>query len=104
MTDTITATSGSHSEVEAGHPPTATGLTNEKVGMWAFLGTAVLMFGAIFVSYGVYRSLYSREFLHGSLDLKWYLGGFNTAVLLMSSFFMAMAVHSAARTRRARQG
>ena len=30
---TVTASSGSHTEIESGHPPTSTGLSDEKVGM-----------------------------------------------------------------------
>jgi cytochrome c oxidase subunit III len=65
------------------------------LGMWTFLATEVLFFGAVLVAYTVYRHRYPEEFRRGSLDLKWYFGGFNTAVLLVSSFFMAMAVHAA---------
>jgi cytochrome c oxidase subunit 3 len=64
------------------------------LGMWVFLATEVLFFGAIFVAYGVYRLRWPEAFRQGSIDLKWYLGGINTAVLLGSSFFMAMAVHA----------
>ena len=67
------------------------------LGMWTFLATEVLFFGALFVSYTIYRHQYPEAFRYGSLDLKWYMGGVNTAVLLLSSFFMAMAVHAAAR-------
>jgi cytochrome c oxidase subunit 3 len=65
------------------------------VGMWTFLATEILFFGALLVAYAVYRLRWPEEFRQGSLDLKWYLGGINTAVLLGSSFFMAMAVHAA---------
>ncbi len=65
------------------------------LGMWTFLATEVLFFGAVLVAYTVYRHRYPEEFRRGSLDLKWYFGCFNTAVLLVSSFFMAMAVHAA---------
>ena len=66
------------------------------LGMWTFLATEVLFFGAIFASYTIYRHLWPEDFRQGSLDLKWYMGGVNTAVLLLSSFTMAMAVHAAA--------
>src|SRR5205807_10633843 len=36
------AAEGSHAEVEPGHPPTSTGLSHEKVAMWAFLGSECL--------------------------------------------------------------
>jgi cytochrome c oxidase subunit 3 len=67
------------------------------LGMWTFLATEILFFGGLFVSYAVYRLRFPASFRHGSLDLKWYLGGFNTGVLLFSSFFMAMAVHASQR-------
>jgi cytochrome c oxidase subunit 3 len=64
------------------------------LGMWAFLATEVLFFGGLFVAYAVYRIRWPEDFRHGSLDLKWYLGGFNTGVLLLSSFSMALAVRA----------
>jgi len=65
------------------------------LGMWTFLATEVLFFGGLFVSYTIYRHRWPNDFRQGSLDLKWYMGGVNTAVLLVSSFTMAMAVHAA---------
>jgi cytochrome c oxidase subunit 3 len=65
------------------------------LGMWTFLATEVLFFGAVLTAYGVYRLRWPEAFRQGSIDLKWYLGGFNTLVLLVSSFFMALAVRSA---------
>ena len=67
------------------------------LGMWTFLATEILFFGALFVSYALYRHMWPAEFRQGSLELKWYLGAINTAVLLLSSFFMAMAVRSGAK-------
>ena len=91
-----TATETTHSLVQ--HQFEDAGQQKEAVtlGMWTFLATEVLFFGAVIVSYSIYRHMYPEDFRHGSLDLKWYLGAINTAVLLFSSFFMAMAVHSAA--------
>ena len=65
------------------------------LGMWTFLATEILFFGGLFVAYTVYRHRFPADFRQGSLELKWYLGGINTAVLLVSSYFMAMAVHAA---------
>ena len=64
-------------------------------GMWIFLSTEVLFFGAVILGYTVYRSLYYHPFLEGSHHLSVMLGGINTAVLLCSSLCMALAVHSA---------
>lgn len=65
------------------------------IGMWAFLATEVLFIGAIFVAFYVYRLRWPETFADGARELKWYLGAINTAVLLGSSFTMALAVHEA---------
>jgi len=72
------------------------------LGMWVFLVTEVLFFGGMFGTYAVYRHLYYDAFSAGSHHLSWRIGFFNTAVLIASSFTMAMAVHSAAVGRRSR--
>jgi cytochrome c oxidase subunit III len=65
-----------------------------SLGMWIFLVTEVMFFGGIMLAYTINRHAYFHAFAMGSntLDLK--LGGFNTIVLLASSFTMAMAVWS----------
>jgi cytochrome c oxidase subunit III len=66
------------------------------LGMWTFLATEILFFGALFTAYSVCRLRWPMAFRDGSLDLKWYMGCINTAVLLMSSFTMALAVRAGA--------
>ncbi|RMD89030.1 MAG: cytochrome c oxidase subunit 3 family protein [Calditrichaeota bacterium] len=68
--------------------------------MWAFLITEILFFGGLFLGYTVYRFLYSEAFVEGSHHLDIVLGATNTAVLIFSSFTMAMAVHSAQLGRK----
>ena len=46
------------------------------------------------MAYAVYCIRWPDDFRHGSLDLKRYLGGINTAVLLLSSFSILPAVHA----------
>jgi cytochrome c oxidase subunit 3 len=66
------------------------------LGMWAFLATEVLFFGGLFTAYAVYRHYYFEEFAHASRHfLIWWLGAINTAVLLVSSLTVALAVHAA---------
>ena len=65
------------------------------LGMWAFLITEVMFFGGLLGAYTVYRHLYYEGFVAASHDLDIVLGGINTAVLILSSLTMAMAVHSA---------
>jgi cytochrome c oxidase subunit III len=69
-------------------------------GMWVFLVTEILFFGGLFLAYTVYRHAYSRGFAEASRHLDITLGTFNTAVLIISSLTMAMAVWSAATGRR----
>ncbi len=73
-----------------------------SLGMWIFLVTEVMFFGGIFLAYCVNRNLYPDIFAAGSQELDLKLGGFNTAVLLASSFTMAMAVW-ASQTGRKKQ-
>ena len=66
-----------------------------SLGMWIFLVTEVMFFGGIMLAYTVNRHAYFHAFAMGSNTLDLRLGGFNTAVLIGSSFTMAMAVWSA---------
>jgi cytochrome c oxidase subunit 3 len=62
------------------------------LGMWAFLATEVLFFGALIAAYLNYRIWFGREFIAAASLTKVALGTANTAVLLTSSACMAMAV------------
>ena len=64
------------------------------LGMWIFLITEVMFFGGIMLAYAINRHIYYPAFAVGSNTLSLKLGGFNTVVLLASSFTMAMAVWS----------
>ncbi len=66
-----------------------------SLGMWVFLATEVMVFGAVFTGYTVYRLAYPEEFAAGSRHLNLTLGTINTVILLSSSFTMALAVHAA---------
>ena len=70
------------------------------LGMWAFLVTEVLFFGGMFTAYVIYRATYRTAFEGASnlLDIK--LGAFNTAVLIMSSLTMALAVWASSQGRK----
>ncbi len=65
------------------------------LGMWTFLSTEVMMFGALMFVYSLYRFLHHDEWLAGSHSLNFKLGFLNTLVLLVSSLTMAMGVHAA---------
>lgn len=65
------------------------------LGMWVFLATEVMFFGGMFLGYTLYRSAYPQAFAGASNHLDIWLGTVNTAVLICSSFTMALAVRAA---------
>lgn len=67
-----------------------TGLYNGKVGMWLFLASEVMLFGALFSGY-VYLRVVAREgnWPHGLLNVP--LGALNTLVLITSSLTVALS-------------
>lgn len=68
-----------------------------KEGMWVFMVTEVLMVGALFVGYLIFRSLYPEAFheAHKLLNVK--MGAINTVVLITSSVTMVLGVTAAQR-------
>jgi len=68
-----------------------------KEGMWVFMVTEVLMVGALFVGYVIFRALYPEAFheAHKLLNVK--LGALNTVVLIVSSMTMVLGVGAAQR-------
>jgi len=63
-----------------------------ELGMWVFLGSEVLLFGALLLGYFVYRSGYPDGFAEAARHTNIVIGTINTAVLLTSSFLVAWAV------------
>jgi heme/copper-type cytochrome/quinol oxidase subunit 3 len=90
---------------EPGHHPdhpedlghhTSTGLSNNKLAMWLFLGSECLLFGGLISTYMLYRGRHSAQ---GGPDQYWDIP-FTSAssfVLLMSSLTMVLAVSAANR-------
>ncbi len=66
-----------------------------KLGMWLFLLTEVLLFGGLFCAYAVFRANRPEIFIWAHQFLDKQLGALNTAVLITSSFTMALAVRCA---------
>src|SRR5437762_13608832 len=72
-------------------PREDTGLFNAKVGIWLFLASEVMLFGALFSAYILLR-VGSTNWLYGDAkDLNVWLGTANTAVLITSSITIVMA-------------
>lgn len=67
-----------------------TGLYNAKLGIWLFLSSEVMLFGALFSSYILLR-VGADSWPHGYEHLNIPLGTVNTAVLITSSVTMVMA-------------
>ena len=65
-----------------------TGLFNAKVGIWLFLASEVMLFGALFSSYILLR-VGASAWPHGLLNV--WIGTFNTWVLITSSITMVLA-------------
>jgi heme/copper-type cytochrome/quinol oxidase subunit 3 len=78
------------------HPATSTGLSNNKLAMWLFLGSECLLFGGLISTYMLYRG---RHTGNAGPDQYWDIP-FTSAssfVLLMSSLTMVLAVSAAKR-------
>jgi len=65
-----------------------TGLANGKLGIWLFLASEVMLFGALFSTYIILRTG-ATEWPHGELNV--WLGMANTFILIGSSVTMVMA-------------
>src|SRR6185312_4559749 len=67
-----------------------TGFYNGKVGMWLFLASEVMLFGALFSGY-VFLRIGARpgEWPHGLLNIP--IGALNTLVLITSSLTVALS-------------
>lgn len=71
-------------------PRPDTGLYNAKLGIWLFLASEVMLFGALFSSYILLRvNAQEGTWPHGLLNIP--IGTFNTAVLISSSITVVMA-------------
>ena len=77
-------------------PRADTGLTNGKLGIWLFLASEVMLFGALFATYLMLR-MGASDWPLGTtyLDPKW--AALNTVVLITSSVTMVMAWAMAAK-------
>jgi heme/copper-type cytochrome/quinol oxidase subunit 3 len=100
----VSAAATTHDEHLVAHPGehaeghhTSTGLSNEKLGMWVFLGSECLLFGALISTFLLYRS---RPVTDGPEVADLYDIPFTSVssfVLLMSSLTMVLALSAAQR-------
>jgi cytochrome c oxidase subunit 3 len=67
-----------------------TGIYNAKVGIWLFLASEVMLFGALFSAYILLRvGAPDGTWVHGLLNIP--IGTFNTAVLITSSVTVVLS-------------
>ncbi len=77
-------------------PHPVTGLYNGKFGIWLFLASEVMLFGALFSTY-VFLRMGAPETgptawpTGEETHLNWMLGGLNTLILILSSVTMVLA-------------
>ncbi len=72
------------------------------LGMWVFRGAELIFFGGVFRCYVATGIVQGPDFARAANRTNIALGSVNTAVLLTSSWTMALAVHAARHDRRKR--
>ena len=83
-----------HHEVHDGVHATSTGLSNNKMAMWLFLGSECLLFGGLISTYMLYRGRTSGNLGPDTVfDIPF--TSVSSFVLLMSSLTMVLAVSAA---------
>lgn len=63
-----------------------------RLGMWVFIGSEALLFSALFALYAAYNAAYPGEFRIAAAHTDLVLGTIMTAVLLTSSYLVAMSL------------
>jgi cytochrome c oxidase subunit III len=100
VSDSTAIAHGAAEHAHGEHPPylrhhfenTAQQADAAGFAMWLFLLTEVMFFGGMFTAYLIYRNWYYPAFVAASHQLNIFWGTLNTAVLITSSFTMAMGV------------
>ncbi|PCJ60528.1 MAG: cytochrome C oxidase subunit III [Planctomycetota bacterium] len=64
----------------------------DRLAMWLFLFTEILLFGALFLAYSVYRTQYIDDFEEAASHLNTTVGTVNTLILLLSSLTVVVSI------------
>ena len=67
-------------------------IVGARLGMWFFLFTELMLFGGLFLAYGVYFFDFTEDFVIASRNMNLWLGGLNTVLLLVSAFTIGLSV------------
>lgn len=92
-----TTLSSSNNFQTKGHEGMSTSINNKKMIMWAFLASDCMFFGTLISTHLIYRKLFPgdiplKELTPVTKIFSVELTTFSTFILLISSFFMALAV------------
>jgi cytochrome c oxidase subunit III len=60
-------------------------------GIWVFIASEIMFFGALILAFSVYRFNYPQAFSEGAQELDVVLGAVNTAILFTSGLTMSLA-------------
>ncbi len=71
-----------------------------QLGMWVFITTETLFFGALVFTYFLYRTTYPHEFAEAAKDAVLWCGSVNIGLIMTSSLTMVLAINAAADGRR----
>ncbi len=71
-----------------------------QLGMWVFITTETLFFGALLFTYFLYRNAYPHQFALAARDAVLWCGSVNIGLIMTSSLTMVLAINAAADGRR----
>jgi cytochrome c oxidase subunit III len=71
-----------------------------QLGMWLFITTETLFFGALLFTYFLYRTTYPHEFAEAARDAVLWCGSVNIGLIMTSSLTMVLAINAGADGRR----
>src|ERR687896_144057 len=94
----VAAEHAAHHDDEHGHPPAAnvsSRVEAQKLGMYLFIISEIMLFGAFFTAYFFIRVVADAEWPAEGKHLPVAIAGVNTAILLSSSITMHWALESA---------
>lgn len=66
-----------------------------RMGVWLFLITEILLFGGLFCAFAIFRSWYFDAFVEAHHYLDKVMGSINTVVLICSSLTVALSIRAA---------
>lgn len=72
----------------------------DRLGMWIFLYSEILLFGGLFFLYAAYLNKFTTDFITAGEHLSTFYGTLNTVILLLSSWAVAAAITAIKRKNK----